>query len=182
MSGAEYASVSMSNGHLLTGDLFNDSDRARFWSHVDHSGGPSSCWFWSASTALSGHGQFKCRGRSYGAHRVALALSGTDIAAGLVVRHTCDVRRCCNPSHLQTGTVQDNNQDTRTRCPHIVLTETIVCDARRRVAAGESYTSLALEYGVKPGTLRAAINGTSWAHIVDPAPLTTAHPTGGEAR
>lgn len=28
-----------------------------------------------------------------------------------VVRHTCDVPLCCNPNHLLSGTVKENNDD-----------------------------------------------------------------------
>ena len=33
------------------------------------------------------------------------------LAPDVQIRHTCDVRRCCNPEHLATGTAADNAQD-----------------------------------------------------------------------
>lgn len=34
------------------------------------------------------------------------------IPKDLIVRHKCDNRECMNPSHLELGTIADNNQDT----------------------------------------------------------------------
>jgi hypothetical protein len=45
------------------------------------------------------------------AHRMAWELTYGEIPAGLVVMHSCDVRHCVNPGHLQLGTRKDNNQD-----------------------------------------------------------------------
>lgn len=39
----------------------------------------------------------------------------TFIEKGLVIRHNCDNILCINPSHLQIGTVKDNNDDIRKR-------------------------------------------------------------------
>ena len=37
------------------------------------------------------------------------------IPPGMVVRHTCDNPRCCNPAHLILGTDKDNTDDMLTR-------------------------------------------------------------------
>jgi hypothetical protein len=94
---------------------------ARFWSKVQRENG---CWLWTGSTigrATHRYGQFHA-GRFPGgrqdvryAHRVAYELTHGSIPAGLVVRHKCDVPRCCNPDHLEIGTQPDNLQDARDR-------------------------------------------------------------------
>ena len=82
-----------------------------FWSKVSL-GKPSECWEWTGAVTTSGYGV--TRSGVYGerrVHRVSWALTYGPIPGGLVVRHLCDNKRCCNPSHLSTGTQLDNIQD-----------------------------------------------------------------------
>lgn len=62
------------------------------------------CWIWKGSLSSKGYGKLGNRQ----AHRVAWELYRSAIPDGLCVLHSCDVKRCVNPSHLHLGTVQDN--------------------------------------------------------------------------
>ncbi len=73
---------------------------------IDHKG-PDDCWPWLASTRTTmGHGQIKFQGRPVNAHRVAFMLAYGYLPP--VVRHKCDNPPCCNPAHLEPGTIADN--------------------------------------------------------------------------
>jgi hypothetical protein len=90
----------------------------RFWSHVDASGGPDSCWMWTASKE-NGYGQFWAEGRNWKAHRYAYEKEVGPIPKGLDLDHTCHTsacklvkdcphRACVNPAHLEPVTRQVN--------------------------------------------------------------------------
>ena len=83
----------------------------RFWSKVDHSGGPTACWPWKAGKFSNGYGAFQVDGAAYGAHRVAYVLAFGPIADGKAVCHHCDNPPCCNAAHFFTGTDLDNIHD-----------------------------------------------------------------------
>ena len=73
----------------------------------------SGCWIWMNSIDSVGYGSFrrKFRGSTQRAHKAAYeAFCGT-IPKGLWVLHRCDIRSCCNPTHLFIGTRQDNISD-----------------------------------------------------------------------
>ena len=84
----------------------------RFWTHVDRSSGPLSCWPWTkARMKKSQYGLFKVSGMMLHANRVAWALENAADPGSMVVMHSCDNPPCCNPAHLSIGTYADNAQD-----------------------------------------------------------------------
>jgi DNA-directed RNA polymerase specialized sigma24 family protein len=131
----------------------------RFWAKVDQSN-PTACWPWTAATVY-GYGTIQCgtfaNPRMRRAHRVAYELTHGKIPAGLVVRHKCDVRACCNPAHLELGTMADNSRDmvergrsgVGERNANARLTDAESAEiVHRYMQGGVSYTDLAAEFGV----------------------------------
>lgn len=98
----------------------------RFWDKVDMSGGPNSCWNWTAFTQPAyrpgqlPYGKFRANGTVLLAHRVAFELAKGPIPDGHIVRHACDNPKCCNPAHLSSGTQSDNVGDAISRGRHMV--------------------------------------------------------------
>lgn len=101
----------------------------RFWDKVDKSGGADACWPWKAARTTNGYGVIRGDApagtpANLRAHRVAYELSTGErlprFIPGVTVelRHKCDNRLCCNPSHLETGTRQQNVDDMISRGRH----------------------------------------------------------------
>lgn len=76
----------------------------------------SECVLWTGAVTDRGYGVMRVDPR-YGlplpvtarVHRLAYHLVRGPIEAGLVLDHTCHVRLCVNPYHLQPVTVSDNS-------------------------------------------------------------------------
>ena len=82
----------------------------RFWAKVSV-GDEGACWLWTGHVTAQGYGVRYWKGREHRAHRIAYELSGGVIPKGMLLRHKCDVKLCCNPSHLEPGTHADNMHD-----------------------------------------------------------------------
>lgn len=68
------------------------------------------CWIWTGAIHKTGYGQVKWKGKSTVAHRVVYELVKGLIPAGLVLDHTCNVKLCVNPDHLDLVTYSINTQ------------------------------------------------------------------------
>lgn len=84
----------------------------RFWKKVDQSAGPDGCWPWLGAWD-KGYGKFGIGAKVYRAHRCAYEIARGPIPTGMLIRHLCHYRPCCNPHHLEVGTELDNAADYR---------------------------------------------------------------------
>ncbi len=147
----------------------------RFWQKVQKSGhGFGDCWVWTGSVSVRGYGTLLVSGRTIQAHRISYEMHHGEIAQRLQVCHSCDNRRCVNPSHLWLGTAADNARDRDSkgrgafgrRNFNTKLTEREVREIRRRYAAGGVVArELASEYGVATSTVGNILNGYHWKHV-----------------
>ena len=74
-----------------------------------------SCIIWQGAVNNKGYGKLKERGIDWLAHRWAYTQAYGPIPTGKILRHTCDNRRCIEPTHLITGTWMENMQDAKDR-------------------------------------------------------------------
>lgn len=92
----------------------------RFWEKVERRE-PHECWPWTGEIDGLGYGRF--RGAAGGgdriAHRTGYRLAVGPIPDGMEIDHTCRVRHCVNPAHLEPVTHAENQlraMERRDRC------------------------------------------------------------------
>jgi len=69
------------------------------------------CWIWQKNKNNCGYGRISVNNRMVLVHRLAYELWNGPLLPGLVVRHRCDTPGCCNPNHLEAGTLKENTRD-----------------------------------------------------------------------
>lgn len=147
----------------------------RFWSKAAV-GEENECWIWTGHINNGGYGRFSINSKSVGAHRVAYELTNGPIPPGHDIRHGCDNRKCVNPSHLSTGTRQQNIDDmfSRNRQPsrrgehngrNILNTQLVVALRYAKAMSGCSVQKLASALDMKRITLQKAISGENWKWV-----------------
>ena len=139
-----------------------------FWSHIDRRS-PNECWPW---VGRSWNGERDASygmaagpdGRQMGAHRAAFWFaSGRPPGAGMVIRHTCDCRPCCNPAHLIEGTQADNSRDAAERGR--LKTKLAPQQVASIYAAAGTLREIGHQFGVSLEMVRKIKAGESWAHL-----------------
>jgi hypothetical protein len=158
----------------------------RFWSKVERAG-DDDCWPWIAGRSGgrdgSSYGIFRLgslkdgsRRQEY-AHRVAFCLDRGiaigSLADGIVIRHRCDFKPCCNPHHLLDGCQADNVQDMIERgqirrgeeIANAILTERDIPIIRDRLCRGERHHDIADDFGVCRATISQIACGKTWAWL-----------------
>ena len=161
--------------------IASDKLSNRFWSKV-RIGNDSECWNWTAAYGGGGYGQFTISGKHlkrdapYAAHRVAYFLRHNVDPAGLLVCHTCDNRKCCNPNHLFLGTALDNSRDRAEKGRSSsgersvlnrknVLSKAVVSEILCRYYAGETAVSIGRTYGLTQQRVHAVVSGQNYRYV-----------------
>jgi len=81
-------------------------DLIRFMSRVQPK--PDGCWLWIGGKFANGYGYFTLEGKGRRAHRVMYVWSRGELPEGLQIDHTCKVKLCVNPMHMEAVTLAEN--------------------------------------------------------------------------
>lgn len=139
-----------------------------------HDGDQSICWEWTAG--LGGRPDdkrpyFTVAGSRRLAYRVVYELVHGSIARGVLIRHTCDNRICCNPKHLVAGTHQDNMNDMKERerhgLPHHTVRAIRTLLNTRLLDGRTQYThkEIAERFGISRQEVTEINRGTVYQHV-----------------
>jgi len=151
-------------------------DRLRAFYDSFERGGEDECWIWKASLSSQGYGTFVIRTVYFGAHQIALILSGKPrpLPPEHCALHSCDNPPCVNPAHLSWGSHKRNSQERedRNRRPrgvakgekitHSLLTAEKVREIRR---SSLSTAALAEAFGVRYMVVWKVRKGLTWMHV-----------------
>lgn len=140
------------------------------------------CWEWQRSTDKRGYGLIKHRflGPDWMyTHRAMWYCERGPIPHNMILLHSCDNPKCCNPAHLRLGTHKENTQDmlikgrqksklTSDQVRDIkVYFKLIVSDDKEAYwhMANIGYKELAKEFNVSTATIRLIHKGKTWKHV-----------------
>lgn len=162
------------NRQLTTGSV-EDGPRARadfktrFWRKVEKRG-PDECWPWTGKARTTGYGSIGTGGRNAPrmlSNRAAWTLSRGPIPDGIVVRHKCHNRLCCNPAHLELGTLSDNVADMWARPSEAPRGNARLTEEQVEAIRSDPRPSrkVAPEYGVSDAHIRSIRNRRAWPSL-----------------
>lgn len=151
------------DSEVRTGPYAHQTWRQRFWTRTEKGG--TGCWQWMGKLFPNGYGCIHGpNNTSHLAHRVSFFIANGYIDASLVVCHSCDNRRCVNPTHLFLGTIADNMLDCVNKGRFAHVCDYDMAEQIRTLYVAGCYTQkeLGTLFGVSQQTISLVVRGEKW--------------------
>lgn len=150
-----------------------DIRKPRFWERVRKT---TRCWLWQGAINQNGYGIFKPQVNNHGVSMYAHRLSyyyHTGRMPDKCILHRCDNPLCVRPSHLRSGTRQENQEDMRQKgraCrgekKHSArLSEKDIRQIIKRLKTREKQAPIARDYDISASVISRINSGTAWSFI-----------------
>lgn len=132
------------------------------------------CIEWTGCLAESGYGIFTFKQKNYFSHRASYEVYKGKIPKGKLIRHLCHNRKCCNPDHLEVGTMLENmgdcvkagRQARGEGSGQSKLNEKQVLEIlEERTKNKTNYKEIAEKYDVSKSCINSIILRRTWKHI-----------------
>lgn len=118
------------------------------------------CWEWAGELSSNGYGRVWRDGERIAAHRAYYEQEVGPIPDGHLLDHTCRVRCCVNPAHLEPVIPAEN---IRRAVPHKRIGGCLSHQAVKVIRASKkTNAALAQQFGVAASTISEARRGITW--------------------
>lgn len=121
-SGLTYVNTGLKRANTTCPSSLNGLDRVNWYKQNAIREDKYGCWIWQREIGKDGYGRIKYKGKKFATHRLFWGLYYNKIdeldslrEKGLVFRHTCNNKSCCNPKHIKPGTRSENALDSAIR-------------------------------------------------------------------
>lgn len=71
------------------------------------------CWEYNGHINGTGYKNIKILNKTIPTHRVMFYFKNPKISQNMIIRHKCNNKSCCNPDHLEYGSIRDNALDIK---------------------------------------------------------------------
>jgi len=139
----------------------------------------TNCLYWCGYIDKDGYGQISYGGKMIGVHSASLMILlkinafPEENGKILQVAHKCNVRHCCEPSHLYHATIEQNNVDRvkiesglGEKNPNAKTKEDIARAIKLSKGDG-SKKERAIRFGVTRSIVNNIDSGMTWGHLPD---------------
>jgi HNH endonuclease/Helix-turn-helix len=120
------------------------------------------CWLWDGSQSADGYGYLARGGYRGTAHGYFYRKTIGPVPEGLELDHKCDVKLCCNPTHVHPVTHKENIRRSRVAklSPDKVRAIKTLYEARKF-----TQRQIAKLYSITQAQVSHIVNGKQWSEI-----------------
>lgn len=127
--------------------------------------GDDDCWLWTGGlVGRDSRPYFSVDGRKLLAYRIVYELKTGKNIDGIMIRHKCDNRVCCNPSHLEEGSHMQNMEDMKERQRH-GMPHHVVRHIKKLILQKVPYSVIAERYGVSKSLINEIAHSRIYSHV-----------------